>query len=162
MIASIKRRFTAEQLAAKGLTDEKLMQMYNVNPSAAAAYKPVAPVSTAMSGSGERLSIQAVKAAFAELYLHGNRKELFLLATSQNYLTVINDVVLATEKQKDERKDLLNYAIYANPTEMSTHIAKNASANICYVLPHSTETRLYDYTSDEANAWWNELRQKMN
>ena len=101
-----------------------------------------------------------MREAFGELYLTGNRDEIFLLVTSEKYGT-ISSVVLSLASDSRERTNLREHGVYGSFEEMRREQTENTSANSCYVLPAATGARLYDYGADGAGAWWQSLEARL-
>jgi hypothetical protein len=100
-----------------------------------------------------------VRSAFKSLYLYGNQDEIFMIASSEIYEN-ITDVLLGSCNE-DVRKKLLKHAVYGSYDMMRTH-NQSTNANICYVCPQYTTTRLYDYTPALAKDWWDDLVARIN
>lgn len=114
----------------------------------------------AASGKAEAFTPKEVREAFGELYLTGNRDEIFLLVTSEKYGT-ISSVVLSLASDSRERTNLREHGVYGSFEEMRREQTENTSANSCYVLPAATGARLYDYGADGAGAWWQSLEARL-
>ena len=93
--------------------------------------------------------------------MHGNEQEVFVLVTAKDYNKVVKDVILATEKNAEDKKVLSDFAVFANNAEKESHKTGNASANTCLVMPSGAQIRMYDYLADESSNWWKDLQNEL-
>ena len=144
-----------EQMKEKGLKVPAFMANINTTNLKNA-------VATKENDKFANFTITDVKNALKELYLYGNRNEIFVLASSVKYEN-ISQVILSMSNDQQTQASMSDYAVYGSYDMMKNKSANvsNVNANICYVRPTCVTTRLYDYESKEADIWWDSLTKRL-
>ena len=138
-----------------------LVDMYNIDEDAAAEAFEEIMEEPQQQDESESFTYDDFKKAFAKVYLTGNVQETFVLVTAKDYNKVVKDVILATEKNAEDKKVLSDFAVFANSSEKESHKTGVPSANTCLVMPSSTQIRMYDYLADESAGWWKNLQNEL-
>lgn len=157
----IKDMKDAFGLATDAELNSKLIELYNIDEDAAAEAFEEMQAEVKEEQESETFTYEEFKKAFAQVYLHSNEQEVFVLVTAKDYNKVVKDVILATEKNAEDKKVLSDFAVFANNAEKESHKTGNASANTCLVMPSGAQIRMYDYLADESSNWWKDLQNEL-
>ena len=169
-LAKVKAELGPEKLAKlkavykttdEGL-DQKLIQMYcKVDQSAVQAVVEEKKKEEENPQEQKTFTYEEFKKAFAQVYLQGNQQETFVLVTAKDYNKVVKDVILATEKNPEDKNLLSEFSVYANKAEKDSRKVGIAPANTCYLMPSGAQIRMYDYMADESSGWWKDLQNEL-
>ena len=157
-IQGIKEMFG---LSTDAELNNKLVDLYNIDEDAATEAFEEMQAQPEQEEQAETFTYEEFKKAFAQVYLHGNEQEIFVLATAKDYNKVVKDVILATEKSQEDKNLLAEFSVYANKAEKDSRKVGIAPANSCYIMPSGTQIRMYDYLAKESEGWWNNLQNEL-
>ncbi len=113
---------------------------------------------TSTEGKKRRLTLDMVRQMLRKIYERGNRVNVFALITGET-IDAFKKVVLDKLSESNRVKAQESFAVYASQQE---YINSNKRDEDCvkecvFVCPSESKTRLFDYSIENNQAWWDEF-----